>query len=166
MPEAARQRRSALKVVNVRLVKEPSLYSTERIQTPDDAIRVIADELKAYDRECFCILNLKTDGKPINLNVVSIGTLNSAMVDPSEVFKSAILANSAAVICVHNHPSGNPQASQEDIVTTKRLIRAGQLLNIPVQDHIIVSGESGETHSMRREGLMEDRNRSWDEWER
>ena len=90
-----------IKVVNVRLVREPSLYSTEPIRTPEDVLRVIAGELATYDREVFLILNLKTNGQIINMNVCSVGTLNASLVSPREVFKSAILSNAAAFICAH-----------------------------------------------------------------
>ncbi|MGN0672917.1 MAG: JAB domain-containing protein, partial [Anaerovoracaceae bacterium] len=77
-----------LKVVNVRLVREPSLYSAEPIRNADDAVKLIADELSQYDREVFCVLNLKTNGQVINMNVVSMGTLSSSLVSMREVFKS------------------------------------------------------------------------------
>ncbi len=92
-----------IQVVNIRMVKEPSLYSAEKIRTPDDAIRVIAEELATYDREVFAVLNLKTNGQPINLNICSMGTLDASVVSPREVFKSCILSNSAAFIALHNH---------------------------------------------------------------
>jgi len=66
-----------LKVVNVRLVREPSLYSTEKIASPEDAVKVIAKDLATYDREVFAVLNLKTNGQPINFNICSIGTLDA-----------------------------------------------------------------------------------------
>lgn len=66
-----------IKVVNVRLVKEPSLYSTEPIRSPDDVLKVVASELAKYDREVFAVLNLKTNGQPINLNICSIGTIDA-----------------------------------------------------------------------------------------
>ena len=84
------------------IVKEPSIYSTEKIRTPDDVLRVIANELATYDREVFAVLNLKTNGQPINLNICSVGTLDASVVSPREVFKSCILSNSAAFIAVHN----------------------------------------------------------------
>ena len=90
-----------INVVNIRMVKEPSLYSTEKIKTPEDVLNVIAKELATYDREVFAVLNLKSNGQPINLNICSIGTLDTSMVSPREVFKSCILSNSAAFIAVH-----------------------------------------------------------------
>ena len=83
------------------MVREPSLYSAERIRCPEDAIRVIADELASYDREVFAVLNLKTNGQPINLNICSVGTLDSSVVSPREIFKSCILSNSAAFVAIH-----------------------------------------------------------------
>lgn len=100
-----RKKENEIKVVNIRLVKEPSLYSTEPVHSPDDVLKVLAEELKTYDREVFAILNLKTNGKPINLNICSVGTLSESMISPREVFKSSILSNAAAFIAVHNHPS-------------------------------------------------------------
>ena len=90
-----------VQVVNIRMVREPSLYSAERIRCPEDAIRVIADELATYDREVFAVLNLKTNGQPINLNICSVGTLDSSVVSPREIFKSCILSNSAAFVAIH-----------------------------------------------------------------
>lgn len=66
-----------VQVVNIRMVKEPSLYSTEKIRSPEDALRVIAGELSTYDREVFAILNLKSNGQPINLNICSVGTIDA-----------------------------------------------------------------------------------------
>ena len=154
-----------VKVVNVRLVREPSLYSAEPIRSPEDVLRVIAGELATYDREVFAILNLKANGQIINLNICSVGTLNASLVSPREVYKSAILSNACSVIFCHNHPSGNLEPSQEDKDITRRLIRCGELLDIPVMDHIIVAGESGEMYSFRQEGLMEQlkpRSRDWE----
>lgn len=117
------------------MVKEPSLYSTEKIRSPEDVLRVIAEELKTYDREVFAVLNLKTNGQPINLNICSMGTLDTSVVSPREVFKSTILSNSAAFIAVHNHPSGNLSPSQEDYDVTKRLLGCSDLLGVKMLDH-------------------------------
>ncbi|MBQ1329588.1 MAG: JAB domain-containing protein, partial [Mogibacterium sp.] len=87
-----------IQVVNIRMVKEPSLYSTEKITSPEDVKKVIAKELATYDREVFAVLNLKTNGQPINLNICSVGTLDASVVSPREVFKSTILSNSAAFV--------------------------------------------------------------------
>ena len=154
-----------LKVVNVRLVKEPSLYSTEPISSPDDVLKIVAKEMATYDREVFAILNLKTNGQIINLNICSVGTLNASMVSPREVFKSSILSNAGAFIAIHNHPSGSLVPSNDDKETTKRLQECGDLLDIRMLDHIIVAGETGEMLSFRQEGLM-DHPQLRDPWER
>lgn len=154
-----------LKVVNVRLVKEPSLYSTEPISSPDDVLKIVAKEMATYDREVFAILNLKTNGQIINLNICSVGTLNASMVSPREVFKSSILSNAGAFIAIHNHPSGSLVPSNDDKETTRRLQECGDLLDIRMLDHIIVAGETGEMLSFRQEGLM-DHLHPRDPWER
>lgn len=155
-----------LQVVNVRLVKEPSLYSTEKIASPEDAVRVIAKDLATYDREVFAVLNLKTNGQPINFNICSMGTLDSSIVSPREVFKSCILSNSAAFIVFHNHPSGSISPSQEDKDVTKRLLSASELIGVKLMDHIIVGGETGMIYSFRREGLIDDLRPERQAWER
>lgn len=114
-----------IKVVNVRLVKEPSLYSTKEVTSPEAVMEVVASELKNYDREVFAILNLKTNGKPINLHICSIGTLDATMINPREAFKAIILSNAASFICIHNHPSGNCEPSPADIAVTERMVRCG-----------------------------------------
>ena len=150
----AKAKENRIDVVNVRLVKEPALYSAEPVKTPDDVLRVVADELKSYDREVFAIINLKSNGQIINLNVCSIGTLNASLISPREVMKSAILSNAAAFIALHNHPSGNCSPSSEDIETTRRLAECGEILDIRMLDHIIVAGETGKMLSMKAEGMM------------
>lgn len=160
----AKAKENRIDVVNVRLVKEPALYSAEPVKTPDDVLRVVADELKSYDREVFAIINLKSNGQIINLNVCSIGTLNASLVSPREIFKSAILSNSSSFLGIHNHPSGNCSPSSEDIETTKRLAECGEILDIRMLDHIIVAGETGKMLSMKAEGMMPDIRRK--DWER
>jgi len=96
-----------LEVVNIRLVREPSLYSEQILDSPQAVVELMAKELSQYDREVFCILNMKNNGQVINMNLVSVGTINASLVIPREVFKSSILANASAIIGLHNHPSGN-----------------------------------------------------------
>ena len=161
-----KKKENELKVVNIRLVKEPSLYSTEKIATPDDVLKVIAKELSTYDREVFTILNLKSNGQVINLNICSVGTLNASMISPREVFKSSILSNAAAFIAIHNHPSGSPQPSEEDRTVTKRLAECGKMMDIKMLDHIIVAGESGQMMSFKQDGLMPQLDGRSQGWER
>ena len=146
-------------VVNVRLVKEPSLYTETPVKSPSDVLRAVADELKLYDREVFAILNLKTNGQIINLNICrvnicSVDTLDSSLVSPREIFKSSILSNASAFIAIHNHPSGNLEPSEDDKKTTERLVSCGDLLGIKILDYIIIGGENGQMLSMKSEGMI------------
>ncbi|MGL6199675.1 MAG: JAB domain-containing protein [Lachnospiraceae bacterium] len=143
-----------LEVVNVRLVKEPSLYSEKKLNSPNAVVNLIAPELAQYDREVLCVINLKTNGQPINMSIVSIGTLNAAFVNPREIFKCSILSNAASIIILHNHPSGSLVLSQEDKLVTKKLAMCGELLDIPLRDHIVIAGETGEQISFLEQKLL------------
>ena len=134
-----------LNVVRVKLIDDTPLFGNELIQSADDAIFLMQKELRNCDRETFCALHLNAKGKPLSMSVVSIGELNSTLVHPREVFKASILSNAAAVIFMHNHPSGDLTPSEDDKRTTKQLEKAGKILGIRVVDHIIV-GENKENY--------------------
>ncbi len=140
-----------LKQVNVRirLSEAQSLYSTEPMNTPDGAIQVMAEALSEMDREYCCVINMDNKNRAINFNVVSIGDVNSAVVPIQNAFKAAILSNATSLILLHNHTSGELTPSNEDMLVTNRIIEAGKIMNIPVVDHIIVAGGSGEYYSYR-----------------
>ena len=142
-------------VFGVRLVRENLDGSSERreMDGPDEVAKVFAEHLQHADREHFVVMLLCTQNRLIGVNTVSVGTLNAALVSPREVFKAAILANAASVIVGHNHPSGDPQPSPEDVQVTEVLRRAGELLDIPVLDHVVV-GDGGRYASLKRLGLM------------
>jgi len=142
-----------LQVVSIRLVDDPPWKGKESLCTPEKVVEFLSEELSKYDRELLCILNMSTKAQVINMNIVSIGTLNKSIVEPRELFKSAILSNSASIIIVHNHPSGIAIPSREDILITQRLCACGELLGIPVIDHIIIGGK-GEFYSMRKENTF------------
>ena len=103
-----------------------------------DIAALVAPELTRLDREQFMALHLDTKHRLISREIVSVGHLSAALVHPREVFKAAILANAASIAFVHNHPSGDPEPSREDIELTRRLVRAGELLGIPVLDHVVI----------------------------
>ncbi len=129
-----------LPLYRVELVRERELDTdTPSICEPADAAAVIWRFLEKCDREQFVVLLLATDNSVIGINVVSIGSLAASIVTPRETWKSAILANAAAIIVAHNHPSGNLEPSREDIRITRQLVEAGKLLGIPVHDHLIVT---------------------------
>ena len=142
-----------LEVVNIRLVKEPSLYSEQILDSPQAVVELMG-KLSQYDREVFCILNMKNNGQIINMNLVSEGTINASLVIPREVFKSSILVNASAIIGLHNHPSGNVKPSKEDMIVTRKLQKCGQLLGIELLDHIIVGGTNGKMLSFREEKML------------
>ena len=118
------------------------------IQSPIDAAQSfqIIFELEKAAEEIFCALFLNTKNKIIGATEVSHGTLNASLVHPRELFKKALFHNAAAVIIGHNHPSGNPQPSHEDILIFKKLKAAGEMLDIHILDQIII-GENGDFYS-------------------
>ncbi len=122
------------------------------IQMPGDAARYIEDDIKYLKQEHFITLMLDTKNQVISKETISIGTLNSSIVHPREVFKPAIKKSVSAIILAHNHPSGDPTPSREDIEVTKRLVKAGELLGIDVLDHIII-GDS-KYISFKEEGFI------------
>lgn len=144
-----------LEVVNIRLVKEPSILSEIPITSSDIAVDVITKFMSDFDREVICVLNLTSDGKPISMNIAGVGTLDAALVSPRDVMKSSILSNAVAFIMFHCHPSGNPHPSREDAVTTQRMKEAGQVMQIQMLDHIIVGCGNSRTYSFREHGLIQ-----------
>lgn len=128
--------------VAIRMVKEKSLYSTKPITTPEDAVRILADAVREYDREVFCIVNVNAKNMPININICSMGDLTSSPVSIREVLKTSILSNACNVIVLHNHPSGVPEPSDMDIVVTDKLNQAYSLMDINFLDHIIVGEDT------------------------
>jgi DNA repair protein RadC len=108
------------------------------LDTPEAIAGLLRDKNRAFDVENFQVVLLNTRRRLIRTDDISHGTLDTILVHPREVFKSAIAANAAAIVLVHNHPSGDPTPSEADIKVTRDLIRAGQLLKIEVLDHVII----------------------------
>ncbi len=123
--------------VRVMLVKDPEPQYQPAIHSSNEVINLSRDML-SLDREEFRIFLLNAKHMVLGVHTVSIGSLTVSIVHPREVYKAAILANAAAIIGVHNHPSGNPNPSPEDHALTKRLSEAGTLLGITFLDHVIV----------------------------
>lgn len=122
-----------------------------KISSPQDVSRLLG-EMADYDREHFRILLLNSKNRVMSVQTVSIGSLASAIVHPRELFKEAIRRSAAALILVHNHPSGDPAPSREDISLTTRLVNAGKLLGIEILDHIIIGRNS--YCSLREQGYF------------
>jgi DNA repair protein RadC len=133
---------SIITIYSLRLVKEKShKYEVSNvIKSPDDAADIFNQvlDMQNLPNEIFAMICLNTKNKVAGLHIISIGNLNGAIVHPREIFKAAMLNNSAAIIVGHNHPSGDTTPSREDIQITKRLIEAGEILGIEVLDHIII----------------------------
>ena len=140
-------------LVDVVLERKGSmLFEGRKVKIPNDAANIIRDFIGDSDREKFVVLCLNVKNEPTAMQVVHTGSLNASIVHPRDVFKVAVLSNSASVDVAHNHPSGNPTASVEDIRVTKRLVEAGEILGIEVLDHVIITHE--QCKSLKEEGLM------------
>ena len=108
------------------------------VKTPEDVAGLVGGRLRGKKKEYFLALLLDTRSQLIKVSEISVGSLDTSIVHPREVFKEAIAASAASVIFVHNHPSGDPEASADDIELTKRLAQAGEIVGIDVLDHIII----------------------------
>jgi DNA repair protein RadC len=136
-------------IQRIKIVKEGTVPYAKKITSTVEAREfclLIAQE-RASDREEFITIALDTKHKPLHIEVTTIGVLDASLVHPREVFKMAIVAGAAAVLLMHNHPSGDPTPSREDHAVTERLTEAGKMLGITVLDHIIVGDDT--TLSMR-----------------
>jgi DNA repair protein RadC len=121
---------------------ESQRQQDERVQVtcPDDVAGVYGPLMRDLTKEVFKVVHLNTANVIIGDYTVSEGGLSSSVVEPRGVFEQAILDDAAAVICLHNHPSGNPEPSREDIRITRQLVEAGETMGIPVHDHLIIAG--------------------------
>ena len=138
----------------VRLVRDGRVATLEPtiIRHPSDTLPILEAELSELAYERFVALALNTKNFLTAVLPVSSGSLNASIVHPRELFQRAILANSAALIVAHNHPSGDPSPSPEDIALTRKLVEAGQLLDIPILDHVILG--YGRYVSFKERGLI------------
>ena len=136
-----------LKSVKIKIKEAEPLLSNTPVNTPKEAVKLIGKEMEDLDREVLMVVNLQSDLRPINVNLVAVGVLDSALVHPREVFKSAILSNAASIIMIHNHPSGKLVPSKDDIDMTERIKKAGEIIGIKLLDHVI-AGKNGELCSI------------------
>jgi DNA repair protein RadC len=116
---------------------EPELKHFD-IKDPEAVVKAVRVSIKDKAKEHFKLILLNPRNKIIGISTISIGTLNASLVHPREVFKDAITHSAASVVLAHNHPSGDPEPSEDDITITKRLIEAGKILGIEVMDHIVI----------------------------
>ncbi len=123
----------------LKVVREPTGYRVSvHLQSAEDVFRLLAERFKRLDREEFIVILTDNKNKMLEFNVVSTGSLTASIVHPREVFKPAILTSAAGIILTHNHPSGDPAPSPEDVEITKRLKEVGEMMGIRVLDHVIV----------------------------
>ena len=142
-----------LPICTVRLIKEGALVCDRKtIKTPEDAHRILQGYFADLPCEHFIVMLLNTKNRVTAVSPVSTGSLNASIVHPRELFQRAILGNAASLILAHNHPSGDPTPSPEDVELTKRLVDAGKLLDITVLDHIIIG--DGCFVSLKERGVL------------
>jgi len=143
-----------LPVFKIQAIRESSSTADyRRVESPFAAAEILRAYLNGADREHCVALLLDNRHQVIGIHTVSIGTLNASLVHPREVFKAAIVVGSAAIILGHNHPSGDPTPSTEDLALTSRMKQAGELLGIPVLDHVVI-GEEQRFTSLTQNGLF------------
>lgn len=144
-----------INVVSLKVIKDKEVQASipsRSIKSPKDVVEVLQQLIGFNDREHCILLTLDTKNQINAIHTISIGSLNSSIVHPREVFKLAIKTNAASIILSHNHPSGNPEESKEDINISKRLKEAGKILGIELLDHIIVVEDS--YRSLREQGYV------------
>lgn len=147
----AAQIKAAFELAN-RMESHPELGTKPSVKTPDEVVNLVRGRLKGKKKEYFIVLLLDTRGQLIKSSEISVGSLDASIVHPREVFKEATAASAASVIFVHNHPSGDPTPSEEDVKLTERLAEAGEIMGIDVLDHIIIC--DNKYLSLKREGLF------------
>ena len=155
-----RESKRRIEIVSLRVVKDLELvregsidYLPRRLSSPNDAVDLCKHFLDDLPEERMIVISLDTKNQFNNVSIVSIGTLNSSLAHPREIFKVAVKSNAANLIVAHNHPSGNPEPSKEDIDITKRLREAGDILGIRLLDHIII-GDEGRYVSLKEMDIL------------
>lgn len=146
---------TGLDLVSIRLVADHRVGTGIQVRVPEDAVRLVTDVIRDMDREFLCLVNLKMDGTPVNCSILSIGTMDSALINVRELMKVSVLSNSAAILLLHNHPGGSLEPSREDIQITNKIQMACELMDIRLYDHLIVGGMTGTLYSTRRDERIE-----------
>lgn len=133
-------------------LEREAVYESYDIKDPQSVVRAVRGTIKDKAKEHFKLILLNTRNKIIGLSTVSIGTLSASLVHPREVFKDAIRHSASSVVMAHNHPSGDPEPSEEDLKITRRLVESGKILGIEVLDHIIIGKDT--FISLKMKGLL------------
>lgn len=141
-------------IVRLQVVKEREIdYGGEMLNAPIKAVQIVRDVIGNVDREYIVVCCVNSAMKPTNIEIVGIGTSDTCLLNIPEIFKTAMLTNANGIIVFHTHPSGEVVPSKADKCTTKRLVRAGELLGIKVRDHIII-GEEEKYFSFHENNLL------------
>ena len=134
---------TSIEIVDVQLIRQGELvFSQMNVTSPYVGVDIFRKYLGEKDREHFVLICLNQKNAPTHIQTVHIGDISSAIISPREVFKVAILTNAARIIVAHNHPSGDCNPSNEDIGLTERLVQSGDLLGIPLIDHLIITADN------------------------
>ncbi len=147
--------KAATIIASVELGRRLSVRASEkieRIDSPEDAAKYVMPLLRFERREHFLVLLLDIRNRIIAMPTISIGGLTASIAEPREIFREAIQHSAASIILIHNHPSGDPAPSQEDIYLTKRMMKAGDLMGIPILDHVILGDDN--FVSLKVEGMI------------
>lgn len=140
-------------IIRLKMIREGTvLYGTERFREAKEAADMVSPLFSFADREMMAVMSLDAAMNPIALEIVAVGGVCACSIDTKDLFKHAIISNASKIICFHNHPSGNLQASREDSLITERIKEAGTLLGIELIDHIII-GFKERYISFREEGI-------------
>ncbi|WP_010303582.1 RadC family protein [Kurthia senegalensis] len=135
-----------------RRVYDRQVQNLTTIRSPEDAADFLMSDLSSLKQEHFVVLYLNVKNQIIHRQTVFIGSLTASIVHPREIFREAVKRSTASIICAHNHPSGNPSPSPEDIEVTKRIKKAGHILGIELLDHVIIGDE--QFISLKEKGFM------------
>jgi DNA repair protein RadC len=146
--------RKRVSIIKTMIIKERTmLYGARQVNTPALAAELARDLFANSDREMLIVASLDAKCNPLSLEIAAIGNVNTCIVSPREIFKHAIVTNAVHIMIYHNHISGDCTPSNEDISVTKRLIEAGELLGIPLLDHVII-GDGNSYLSIREDGYI------------
>jgi DNA repair protein RadC len=135
---------------NARLTKAECIYSDEPIRTTEDAIRLLADEIKDIEQEQIIVINLDPKDYPLDYSVVSVGDMSSSITTVRNVFKCALASNASRIILLHNRPFGAASPSRADMDVTRRIVNTGALMEIYLCDHIIIGADANDIYSFAK----------------
>ncbi|HHV64721.1 MAG TPA: DNA repair protein RadC [Peptococcaceae bacterium] len=149
-PAKAAQVKAALELGKRSVCANPAVRPV--INSPADVADLVMEEMRFLDREHFRVMYLNTRNNVLGISPISIGSLNSSIVHPRECFKEAIRRNANTIILLHNHPSGDPSPSREDLEITKRLVEGSKILGIDILDHVIIGDKR--YVSLKEQGII------------